>query len=258
MTYRDIVCEVRDHIAFVTINRPKSLNALLMNTKEELERAVDATTNDDDVRGLIITGAGKAFCAGTDISEIPGDIEGVQNMSRKAHNLFNKFDEMGKPILAAVNGYALGGGMELTLACDLVIASSRAIFGMPEIDLGVHCCYGGTQRLPRIVGKVVANELLFTGKTIDAWEAKALGLVNRVVEHADLLSEAEKFMKELINKAPVALKHNKYLVNKGLDMTLADALDYEEKTAGVVFVTEDAKEGLRAFLEKRKPHFKGE
>jgi enoyl-CoA hydratase len=257
MEYKDIIYEVRDHIAFITINRPKALNALLMNTKEELGRAIDAIAGDDDLRGVIITGNGRAFCAGTDITEIPTDEKGVRNMSKMAHTLFGKFDELGKPIIAAVNGYALGGGTELVLACDMVIASSKAVFGLPEIDLGVNPCYGGTQRLPRIVGPMVAKELLFTGKSIKAEEAKALGIVNRIVEHADLLPEAEKLMKEIVAKAPIAIKYNKYLVNNGLNKTLAEALDYEEEISGVVFVTEDAKEGLKAFIEKRKPEFKG-
>ena len=174
-----------------------------------------------------------------------------------AHTLFSKFDELGKPIIAAVNGYALGGGMELVLACDMVIAGSKAVFGLPEIDLGVNPCYGGTQRLPRLVGPMIAKELLFTGKSIKAEEAKAMGIVNRIVEHADLLLEAEKLMKEIVNKAPIAIQYNKRLVNNGLNKTLADAMDYEEEISGKVFVTEDAKEGLKAFLEKRKPEFKG-
>ena len=255
--YKDIIYEVRDRIAFITINRPKALNAMLMNTKEELESAIDAAAADDNVMGVIITGSGRAFTAGTDISGIPSDEAGVRNMSKKAHNMFDKFEEIGKPVIAAVNGYALGGGMELMLACDLVVSSSRAIFGLPEIDLGVNPCYGGTQRLPRAVGKMVAKELLFTGKSIDAHEAKALGIVNRVVEHADVLPEAEKLMKEIISKAPVAIKYDKYLVNKGMDKTLKDALVYEEEVAGIVFTTEDAQEGMKAFLEKRKPEFKG-
>jgi enoyl-CoA hydratase len=147
--------------------------------------------------------------------------------------------------------------LALVRACGLVISSAKAIFGLPEIDLGVNPCYGGTQRLPRVVGKMAAKELLFTGRSIDAQEAKALGIVNRVVEHADVLPEAEKLMKEIISKAPVAVKYDKHLVNKGMDKTLAEALIYEEEVAGIVFTTEDAKEGMKAFLEKRKPEFKG-
>ncbi|MDR3230716.1 MAG: enoyl-CoA hydratase/isomerase family protein [Synergistaceae bacterium] len=257
MEFKDIIYEVRDRIAFITINRPKALNALLMNTKKELGDAIDAVAADDNVLGVIITGNGRAFCAGTDISEIPVDEAGIRAMSKKAHILFNKFDELGKPIIAAVNGYALGGGSELVLACDIVIASSKAKFGMPEIDLGVNCCYGGTQRLPRLVGTMVAKEMLFTGKQLSAEEAKALGMVNRVVEHAEVLAEAEKLMKEIIGKAPIAVKYNKYLINRGMDKTFPDALDYEEEISGIVFTTEDAKEGLKAFLEKRKPVFRG-
>ena len=255
--YKDIIYEVRDRIAFITINRPKALNAMLMNTKLELENAIDATAADDNVLGVIITGSGRAFTAGTDISGIPSDEAGVRKMSKQAHTMFDKFEELGKPIIAAVNGYALGGGLELVLACDLVVASSKAIFSLPEIDLGVNPAYGGPQRLSRAVGKMVAKELLFTGKSISAQEAKALGIVNRVVEHADVMTEAEKLMKEIISKAPIALKYDKYLVNKGLEKTLAEALLYEEEVSGIVFTTEDAQEGMKAFIEKRKPEFKG-
>jgi enoyl-CoA hydratase len=255
--YKDIIYEVRDRIAFITFNRPKALNAMLFNTKLELEDAIDAVAVDDNVLGVIITGSGRAFTAGTDISGIPSDEAGVRKMSKQAHDMFNKLEELGKPVIAAVNGYALGGGMELAMACDMIISSSKAMFGLPEIDLGVNPAYGGTQRLPRIVGKMAAKELLFTGKSISAQEAKSLGIVNRVVEHADVLPEAEKLMKEIISKAPVALKYDKYLVNKGMDKTLEEAMLYEEEIAGIVFTTEDAKEGMKAFMEKRKPEFKG-
>ncbi|WP_332237185.1 enoyl-CoA hydratase/isomerase family protein [Sporolactobacillus sp. KGMB 08714] len=258
MSYEDIIYEVKDNVALITINRPKVLNALRTQTKEELENAIDTAAADEEVRGMIITGSGKGFIAGSDISEISTDKKGEETtaMSKKAHKLFNKFEEIGKPIIAAVNGYALGGGTELALACDLRIASSKAIFGLPEVDLGVAPCYGGTQRLPRLVGPGAALELLMTGKKISAQEAKEIGLVNKVVEHAELISEAEKMMQQIIKNAPIAVKYCKFMVNKGLQMSLKDGLDYEAKVNGILVETEDAKEGVKAFFDKRKPVFK--
>ncbi len=258
MDYEDIIYEVKDKVALITINRPKVLNALRMKTKEELENAVDAAAADENVRGIIITGSGRGFIAGSDISEISVDKKGEETaaMSRKAHRLFDKFEEIGKPVIAAVNGYALGGGTELALACDLRIASTRAIFGLPESDLGVAPCYGGTQRLPRLVGAGAALEMLMTGRKIPAREAKEIGLVNKVVEHAELLPEAQKMMQSIVKNAPLAVKYCKFMVHKGLQMSLKDGLDYEAKVAGILVETEDAKEGVRAFFEKREPVFK--
>jgi len=258
MKYEDIIVEVRDKIAFITINRPNVLNALRMKTKEELEHAIDTIAADDNIFGVIITGSGRAFIAGSDINEISVDKKGEEtvNMSKKAHQLFNKFEEMGKPVIAAVNGHAMGGGTELALACDIRIASTRAIFGLPEVDLGVAPCYGGTQRLPRLVGTGIAKELLFTGRKVKADEAFRIGLVNKVVEHAELMNEAEAMMKSILKNAPIAVKYCKFMVNKGMQMCLADGLNYEAEVAGILVETEDAKEGVRAFFEKRDPVFK--
>lgn len=257
MEYQDILFEVRNHVAYITIDRPKVLNALRMNTKAELEDAVDAIAADSSILGVIITGTGRSFISGSDISEISVDAEGGETtaMSQKAHALFDKFEALEKPVLAAINGYAIGGGTELALACDLRIASSRAVFGLPEVDLGVAPCYGGTQRLPRLVGAGVAKDLLFTGRKMKADEALRVGLVNRVVEHAELMNEAEATMRAILKNAPIAVKYCKLMVNRGLEMSLADGLDYEAQVAGILVETQDAKEGVRAFFEKREPQF---
>ena len=204
MDYQDIIYEVRDNVAYITINRPDVLNALRMQTKEELEDAVDKTAADDSILGLIITGVGRSFISGNDISEIRVDAKGEETvaMSTQAHRLFDKFEAMGKPIIAAVNGYALGGGTELALACDLRIASEKAVFGLPEVGLGVAPCYGGTQRLPRLIGAGPAKEMLFTGRKVKAPEALALGLVNKVVPADDLAREADAMMASILKKRP--------------------------------------------------------
>lgn len=260
MDYQDIIYEVKDHIAYITVNRPQVLNALRMKTKEEIENAIDIIAADDRIHGVIITGTGRSFISGNDISEIKIDSKGEETvaMSRQAHKMFDKFEALGKPIIAAINGFALGGGTELALACDIRIASSKAVFGLPEVRLGVAPCYGGTQRLPRLVGTGVAKELLFTGRKVKADEAKDIGLVNKVVEHDELMNEAEALMRLILKNAPIAVKSCKYMVNKGMEMSLADGLVYEAEVNGMLAETEDAKEGVKAFFEKREPVFKNE
>lgn len=257
MDYKDILLEVKDGIALITVNRPDVLNALRMNTKEELNDVMDKLGADESVLGIIITGNGRGFISGSDISEISIDAKGEETtaMSKKAHALFDKFEQIGKPIIAAVNGYAMGGGLELALACDIRIASEKAVFGLPEADLGVAPCYGGTQRLPRLVGKGTALEMLF-GTKFNAEDAYRTGLVNKVVSHDELIPEAMNVMKKITDKAPVAIKYNKFLVHRGMEMSLAEGLDYEAEVAGLLVETEDAREGVKAFFEKRKPVFK--
>ena len=255
--YEDIKVEVCEHIAVITLNRPAVLNAMRMQTKHELENAVDALDADSDVYGVIITGAGKAFAAGSDINEISVDREGseTQSMSAAAHVLMNKIENMGKPVLAAINGYALGGGLELALACDLRIAGKRAKMGVPEVELGVAPCYGGTQRLPRLIGTGRAKEMLFTGKKVNAEEAYRIGLVERIAESDDVMDDARAFMQEIVRMAPIAVRYNKKCVNEGMKMSLEEGLALEAEVAGVLVETKDAAEGVRAFLEKRKPVF---
>lgn len=257
MKYKDIILTKDDNIGIITINRPNVLNALRSNTKEEIENAINFLDEDNEIRGIIITGTGKGFISGSDISEISVDAEGKETveMSKKAHKLFDRFEEIGKPILAAVNGYAMGGGTELALACDLRIAGERAVFGLPEVDLGVAPCYGGTQRLPRLVGSGVALEMLF-GAKFSAADAYRVGLVNKVVPDDELMDTAIAMMKKIASKAPIAVKYCKYMVNKGIQMSLQEGLDYEAEVAGLLVETEDAKEGVKAFFEKRKPEFK--
>ena len=257
--FNDILLERHGAVAVLTINRPKVLNALRMQTKEELFAALQALAADPEGRGVIITGTGRAFVAGSDIAEISVNRPGTETaaMSQKAHQLMNYIEAMPKPVMCAINGYALGGGMELALACDLRFISATAKMGVPEIDLGVAPCYGGTQRLPRQIGAVLAKELLFTGRKLTAQESLELHLVNRVCEPEQLLHEAIAFMQDIASKAPVAVRYCKECVNSGLEMSLQDGLRLESEIAGALAETEDAREGVQAFLEKRKPVFTG-
>lgn len=257
MEYQDIIYEVKGPIAYITINRPDVLNALKMNTKYEIENAIERVAADDAVLGVIITGNGRGFIAGNDISEIRIDAKAEETvaMSTQAHNMFDKFDALPKPIIAAVNGFAMGGGTELSLACDLRVASTKAVFALPEVGLGVAPCYGGTQRLPRLIGAGRAKDMLFTGRKVKADEALAFGLVDRVVEPEKLMEEAEALMMQILKNAPIAVKACKELVNRGLEMSLQDGLKLEADINGALAETEDAKEGVRAFFEKRAPKF---
>jgi len=258
MEYQDIIYEVKEQIAYITINRPDVLNALRFQTKDELAHALDAIAANNNVLGVIVTGAGRAFAAGEDLSEVKSDRTGAETTrrSKEAHALFNKFEELGKPVIAAVNGFALGGGSEMALACDIRIASEKAVFGLPEASLGVAPCYGGTQRLPRLVGPAKAKEILFTACKVKAAEAEKIGLANKVVPPEELMNESTAMMKAILKNAPIAVKYNKYAVDKGLNMTLTDGLTYEAEIAGILAETEDNKEGVAAFMEKRPPVFK--
>lgn len=257
MKYEDILFDVKDHIVTITINRPDVLNALRVKTKMELEDAIDTIRDDEDIWGVIITGTGRSFISGNDISEIKVDAKGEETvaMSTQAHRLFDKFEAIGKPIIAAVNGYAMGGGTELSLACDIRIASEKAVFALPEVHLGVAPCYGGTQRLPRLIGTGMAKEMLMTGRKVKAEEAKEIGLVNKVVKHEELMNEAQTMMKSILSNAPIAVRVCKQLVNQGMTMSLADGLVLEAKLNGLLAETADAKEGVKSFFEKRPPKF---
>lgn len=258
MEYQDIIFEVKEGYAVLTFNKPEKLNALGARMKEELADALKAVETDDSIRGLIITGSGRGFMAGTDLSEINTDRTGeeTEEMSLHGQELMNALEELGKPVIAAVNGYALGGGTELALACDLRVAGEKAVFGVPETDLGVAPCYGGTQRLARLCGAGVAKDLLFTARKVRAEEALRIGLANRVVPQDKLMEETEELMKSIIKNGPIAIKACKYLVDKGLDMSFADGLKYEAELNGMLAETEDSREGLRAFFEKRPPVFR--
>ena len=259
MSYQEIIYEVKDHIAFITINRPEVFNALKMSTKYEIEDAIGKCAADPEVQGVIITGKGRGFIAGNDISEIRIDAKAEETvaMSMHAHQLFKKFDDLPKPIIAAVNGFAMGGGTELALACDLRVASTKAVFALPEVGLGVAPCYGGTQRLPRLIGTGWAKEMLFTGRRVKADEALRIGLVNRVVEPDELMDSAVELMKSILKNAPIAVRTCKELVNRGMEMSLEDGLQLESDLNGMLAETADAKEGVKAFFEKRPAVFEG-
>lgn len=257
--YQNILCSVAGSIATVTINRPAVRNALNAATLEELASAFEALRADTAVQVVIVTGSGdKAFVAGADISEIANlsETDG-EAFARRGQSVFQSIEYLGKPVIAAVNGYALGGGCELAMACTIRIASENAMFGQPEVKLGIIPGYGGTQRLSRLVGKGRALEILISGEMISASEALRIGLVNRVVALAELQSTAEALAKKIMEHAPQAVRFCLQAVHDGLDTTQDEGLRLEAKFFGLCCATEDQKEGTRAFLEKRKPHFKG-
>jgi enoyl-CoA hydratase len=258
MSYQTIDLAVADRIATVTINRPDKLNALNVAVFDDLTRLVEELRERDDAAGVIFTGAGRAFVAGADISELePHGAVAAKALARRGQLVFNRLEALPKPVIAAVNGFALGGGCELAMACHVRIASEAAKFGQPEVKLGLIPGYGGTQRLPRLVGKGRALQLLMTGEIIDAAEAYRIGLVNRVVPAADLMKTAREMMTAMLANAPLALAGCIEMVNRGYDVSMGDALAMEASAFGLLAATEDKREGTRAFLEKRAAAFKG-
>jgi enoyl-CoA hydratase len=259
MSFTTLLYDVHDGIARVTINRPDKLNALNATVIAELADAVGHIESDDAVRGVILTGAGtKAFVAGADIGELTA--QGAMDGKARAlagQRAMRRLERCGKPVVAAVNGFALGGGCELAMACHLRVASETARFGQPEVKLGLSPGYGGTVRLPRLVGKGRALELLLTGAMIDAQEAWRIGLVNRVVPAERLLAEAEALARAILEQAPLAVRLVLEAVEAGLDLTVDEALLLEANHFGLLSATADMREGTAAFLEKRKPRFEG-
>src|SRR6201996_6619790 len=259
MALENVLYETKGAIAYVTLNRPKVLNALNQRTWEELKAAFEDARNDADVRGVILTGAGdKAFIAGADISEIT-QLTGVEAEKSSAfgQEVLNLVENLGKPVIAAVNGFALGGGCETAMACTIRIAVENAKFGQPEVKLGVIPGGGGTQRLPRLVGKGRALQLILTGEMISAQEAYRIGLVNEVVPAADLITRAEAILKQIFSNAPIAVKYSLEAVNNGLETSQAEGFALEASFFGLCAATEDKKEGTSAFLAKRAPQFRG-
>jgi enoyl-CoA hydratase len=259
MTYENILLEKKNAIAYVTVNRPKVLNALNMATMEELRAAFTDIKSDSAIRVAILTGAGeKAFVAGADISELAKqDAVSGKEYAHRGQAVLDLIENLGKPVIACINGFALGGGCELALACTMRIASDNAKLGQPEVKLGVMPGYGGTQRLPRLVGKGLAMQLLLVGETITAQEAHRIGLVNEVTAPAELIPRAEAIAAKIVANAPLAVQYAMEAVNKGMEMTLAEGLFLEAALFGVCCATEDKKEGTTAFLEKRPAQFKG-
>ena len=254
-----VLAEAADRILTVTVNRPDKLNALNAEVLDGLHAVFTAARENPDVGAVILTGAGeKAFVAGADISGFPAFTPGsAREFSREGHATFDLIENLGKPVVAAVNGFALGGGCELAMAATFRYASRNAKFGQPEVNLGLIPGYGGSQRLPRLVGKGRAMELLLTGDAISADEALRIGLVNRVVEPAELLPACRETLKKILGKAPVAIRYVLDAVNAGLDMPFAAAEGHEATLFGLCAATEDMKEGVSAFLEKRPAKFAG-
>ena len=255
----NVLYEKKNSIAYVTVNRPKVLNALNTPTWADLETAFQDAKADASVLGVILTGAGeKAFIAGADISELAHvDAYGAEESSRFGQGVLDLIENLGKPVIAAVNGFALGGGCETAMACTMRIATEHAKFGQPEVKLGLLPGGGGTQRLPRLVGKGRALQLILTGETISAQEACRIGLVNEVVPAASLIDRAEAILKQIAANAPIAIKFSLEAANKGLETSQSQGLALEASFFGICAATEDKKEGTMAFLEKRTPQFRG-
>jgi enoyl-CoA hydratase/carnithine racemase len=259
MTFENILLEKKSAIAYVTVNRPKVLNALNLATMEELRTAFHDIKNDDEIRVVILTGAGeKAFVAGADIGELAvQDAVSGKKYAHRGQNVLNLIENLGKPVIACINGFALGGGCELALACTMRLASDNAKLGQPEVKLGILPGYGGSQRLPRLVGKGLAMQIILAGEMITAQEAHRIGLVNEVTTAAELIPRAEAIAAKIIANAPLAVQYALEAVNKGMEMTLGEGQFLEATLFGVCCATEDKKEGTAAFLEKRTAVFKG-
>jgi len=259
MEFKNILYEKSEGIATITINRPEKLNAMDQETIQEILSALDDAEKDENIRVVVITGAGdRAFSAGADISGMKGRTPlDSRKSSQLGQQLMNRVEDLEKPVIAAINGYALGGGLELAMVCDFRIASENARLGQPEINIGLVPGWGGTQRLPRFVGKALAKEMIFTGKMIDAKTAEQHGLVNKVVPADQLKSAVKQLAEELSNKPPVAIKVAKQLIDNSTETNLRIGLAHESEAFGILGSTEDFKEGTTAFLEKRKPKFIG-
>lgn len=259
MHLNNLLFYIDEAIAVVTINRPDKMNALNLATINELELVIKEIKKNDSIKAVLITGSGeKSFVAGADIKELSQlSADQAFEISQKGQHVFNGFDNLLKPVLAAVNGYALGGGCELALACHFRFASENASFGQPEVNLGLIPGYGGTQRLSRLVGRSAALELILSGDIIPASKAREIGLVNKVFSSADLFLESKKFLEKIISKSPLAIRYSLSAVKLGMEATLEESLKIESEYFSKCFNTEDMKEGTNAFQEKRKPVFKG-
>lgn len=255
--YQNLIFEVKEGIAYITINRPKALNALSSEVLDELYSAFTLVSEDPEVQIAILTGEGKAFVAGADISQMVdlSTLEG-RAMMIKGQSVMNLIENIEKPVIAAINGFALGGGCELAMACDIRIASEKAKFGQPEVNLGIIPGFGGTQRLPRLVGKGMGKYLIMTAEMIDAQEAYRIGLVEKIVPAEELLGTAEKVAKNIMTKAPIAIRAAKVAINKGISLDVMTGVSFEAEALVTPFSSEDRKEGMNAFLGKRPSEFK--
>lgn len=252
-----VVFEKKENVAVVTINRPEALNALNSTVISELEEVVSCIEKDAEIRCMILTGEGRSFVAGADIAEqYPMDVAAGRKWGQRGSALFRRIEKLEIPTIAAVNGFALGGGCEIAMSCDIILASEKAKFGQPEVGLGITPGFSGTQRLPRRVGVAKAKELIFSGKMIKADEAKAIGLVNEVFAPEALMDGAMEMAKSFTANAPIAVKYSKACIDRGMQMDIDDAIAYENELFAMCFATADQKEGMKAFLEKRPKEFK--
>lgn len=256
MTYQMIRSEIRNRVGLITLNRPQALNALNNPLMREVMDALETFDADPSIGAMVITGNEKVFAAGADIKEM-ADKSNTEMMDRDHVAVFTRIRAIQKPVIAAVSGWALGAGCEVAMACDMIIASESAKFGQPEVTIGVIPGAGGTQRLTRAVGKAIAMEMILNNRTLSAQEAYQFGLVNRVVPVVDYLNEALKLADEIASRAPLAVRAAKMLVNQSYERTLADGLEEEKQTFYNLFASEDQKEGMKAFIEKRQPEWKG-
>ncbi|NLY86536.1 MAG: short-chain-enoyl-CoA hydratase [Tissierellia bacterium] len=257
MEFTNLLLKKDNKIGILSINRPEALNALNSAVLDELDKAIDMINKDDEIYVLILTGEGRAFVAGADIKEMKDmNSMAARDFAEKGMRIFRKIELMEKPVIAAVNGFALGGGCELCMCCDIRIASENAKFGQPEVGLGITPGFAGTQRLPRLVGLGKAKELVFTGVTIDANEALRIGLVNKVVAADKLMEEAMEMANTIVKKSQLAVRYAKTAINRGIETDIETGMAIEKDLFGLCFATEDQKEGMLAFLEKRQPDYK--
>ena len=251
-----IILEKDKATAIITISREKALNALNSQVMDELSQAIDVVKADKDIRALIITGAGRAFVAGADIGvQSVFDVREGRQWGRRGSAVFREIELLQIPTIAAVGGFALGGGCELALSCDIIVADEKAKFGQPEVSLGITPGFSGTQRLPRRIGTAKAKEMIFTGRMIDAYEADRIGLINKIAEPGKLMDEAKALAESCIKNAPAALRYAKACIDRGMQTDIDTGIAIENELFAMCFATEDQKEGMKAFLEKRKPVF---
>ena len=256
-SYSDIVVATpHDHVRLITMNRPKQLNALSGNHLGEIAAAINASADDDEVRAVVLTGGVRVFAAGADLTEMAKRVP-IDDLKGERHRVWDRLRRFPKPLIAAVNGYALGGGCELAMHADIIIAGDTAKFGQPEVNVGIMLGAGGTQRLTRTVGKSLAMKMILSGEMIDAREALSAGLVAEVAPHEVSIERALKLARTIAAKPPISVRLAKEAVLKSYDLTLEAGLDFERRAFGIILGTEDKREGVNAFLEKRKPDFKG-
>ncbi|MTI67707.1 MAG: short-chain-enoyl-CoA hydratase [Firmicutes bacterium] len=257
MEFENLLLKIDERVGILSINKPKVLNALNSDVLKELNNAIEYIENNNEIDVLVLTGEGKAFVAGADISEMKDKTpKEAREFAKLGIDVFRKIELLEKPVIAAINGFSLGGGLELSMSCDIRIASEKAKFGQPEVGLGITPGFSGTQRLARLVGPSKAKELIFTADMIDSNEAEKIGLVNKVVKKEDLMDEAMNLAKKIASKGQIAIRYSKCAINRGFETDIDTGMALERDLFGLCFATDDQKEGMKAFIDKRKPEFK--